>query len=339
VGRGAWRADRCGRIAVSLLPAFLLVAFAPVPAAGEAEKMSSAFERPGIAITFDDLPFNRPETSAAEVRAINSRIVNILTSRGIPAVGFVNEGKLYRAGENDARVNVLRLWVEAGLELGNHTFSHLSLQETSLEEFKEDVIRGEKVTRALLAERGKAPRWFRHPYLHVGPSPEVREAFEAWLRERGYTVAPVTVENSDWIFNRAYLAARARGGRELQRRVGRAYLEFTEAELEFHEKAARELLGRPIRQVLLLHVNALTAEHLEALVEILSKRGYAFLTLEEALEDSAYGLPDRYAGPAGVSWLFRWDHTRGRRIDWRQEPVPPAFVLDLSREIAPAGGN
>jgi peptidoglycan/xylan/chitin deacetylase (PgdA/CDA1 family) len=326
-------------MAASLLLAFLLAALAPNPAAGVAERMSRAIEQPGIAITFDDLPLNKPETSVAEMRAINSRIVDLLTSRQVPAIGFVNEGRLHHAGEKDARVDLLRLWVEAGLELGNHTFSHLSLHESSLEEFKEDVLRGEKVTRTLLAERGKSPRWFRHPYLRTGSSPEVREAFEAWLRERGYTVAPVTVENSDWIFNRAWLAARARGDRELQGRVGRAYLEFTEAVLEFHEKAALELLGRPIRQILLLHVNALTAEHLEALVEILTKRGYAFLTLAEALEDSAYRLPDHYTGPAGVSWLFRWDQSRGRRIDWRQEPVPPAFVTDLSRESATSGGN
>lgn len=53
------------------------------------------------------------------------------------------------------------------------------------------------------------------------------------------------------------------------------------------------------------------------------------MSLEEALEDPAYELRDDYAGPAGATWLFRWDWSADRRVDWRREPEPPPWVRVL----------
>ena len=49
---------------------------------------------------------------------------------GMPAVGFVNESKLYREGQVDARIALLRAWRDGGVELGNHTLSHPSSKDT-----------------------------------------------------------------------------------------------------------------------------------------------------------------------------------------------------------------
>ena len=67
------------------------------------------------AITFDDFPGG--EALACQV-AICSRIANALKAQGIPAVAFVNEGQLYRKGEIDSRIGILRDWLDAGLESG-----------------------------------------------------------------------------------------------------------------------------------------------------------------------------------------------------------------------------
>lgn len=50
--------------------------------------------------------------------------------------------------------------------------------------------------------------------------------------------------------------------------------------------------------------------------------GYNFVTLDKALEDEAYSEPDDYYLPFGVSWLYRWDFTRGKVVDWSQDPEP-----------------
>jgi peptidoglycan-N-acetylglucosamine deacetylase len=282
-----------------------------------------------IAVTFDDLPFGGADLGLARIRTANEAILATLRKGPVPAVGFVNERKLFVTGEMDARTAILESWLEAGAELGNHTFSHPSFQETPLAAFQEDVVRGETVTRLLLERRGQKLRWFRHPFLRTGPSLEVRAAFEKFLAERGYTVAPVTVENSDYIYSAAYSQARTKGDQEAMRRIGEAYLQFTEAQLDFWDNASREVVGRPIRHVLLLHVNEVNADYFDDVLELLKRRGYRFISLEEALRDEAYRLPDTYAGRAGVSWPYRWAISKGVTVDWRQEPEPPDWVQQL----------
>ncbi len=122
-----------------------------------------------VAVTFDDLP---AQPGNAQVADINKKLVESIIRHKIPAVGFVNERRLYVRGETDARIALLRMWLDAGLELGNHTFSHLQIDHSSLADYKEDVIRGETVTRMLLGEKGMKLRYFRHPQLRTGPTLE-----------------------------------------------------------------------------------------------------------------------------------------------------------------------
>ncbi len=286
-----------------------------------------------IAITLDDLPFGGPDPGLPRVRAANEKILATLRREGVPATGFVNESKLYVAGEIDARTALLGDWLEAGQELGNHTFSHLSLQETPLPTFEEDVVRGETVTRWLLGRRGKTLRYFRHPFLRTGPTLEARRDFESFLAARGYTVAPVTIENSDYIFSLVYSAARTKGDAEEARRAAEAYIRFTEAQLDFWEGIAQTVLGRPLPHVLLLHDNEINADHLDEVLALLKRRGYRFIPLEEALRDEAYRSPDTYAGRAGVSWLYRWAVSRGVKIDWKREPEPPGSIQRLYDQL------
>jgi peptidoglycan/xylan/chitin deacetylase (PgdA/CDA1 family) len=200
------------------------------------------------------------------------------------------------------------------------------LQDTPLPAFEEEVVRGETVTRWLLARHGKKLRYFRHPFLRTGPSPEARQAFETFLAGRGYAVAPVTIENSDYIFSRVYNEAKTRRDAVGMRQAAEAYLRFTEAQLDFWEGVAQAVAGRPIRHVLLLHDNEINADHLGELLALLKRRGYRFVSLDDALRDDVYRLPDTYAGRAGVSWLYRWAASRGVKIDWSREPEPPESI-------------
>jgi hypothetical protein len=65
---------------------------------------------------------------------------------------------------------------------------------------------------------------------------------------------------------------------------------------------------------------------------MLKRRGYEFITLERALRDKAYGAPDNFTGPSGISWLDRWALTRGVPKGFFQaEPGTPAFVMKLAK--------
>ena len=282
-----------------------------------------------MAVTFDDLPVISLRRDIASQRQLTLKLLRAITSNRVPVVGFVNESKLRTDGKLDEqRVAFLRMWLDAGLELGNHTFSHPDLHSTPLDAFEEDVIRGEEVTKQLLEARGRQLRYFRHPFLHAGNSIEKKREFEGFLSARGYRIAPVTIDNSEWIFARAYENALLRGDKPMARRVAETYIPYMKDKIAYFEQQSDDLFGYQIKQVLLVHANALNADYFDKLCRMIKKRGFAFITLDEALTDKAYDSPDTYAGPAGITWIHRWAITAGKDENFfKGEPRTPAFVM------------
>lgn len=283
-----------------------------------------------VAITFDDLPFVVGYTDDWTVlRSRADKLIQQITASHIPAVGFVNESKLYVQGQlNEQSVAILNDWLNAGLELGNHTFSHLSLSHIPLDQFEQDVIRGEAVTKPLLAAHGMQLRYFRHPYLQVGNDTASRATFEKFLTDHGYTVAPVTINHAEWVFAAAYDKAAQQGNQAGMQRVAEAYIPYMEKVFIEAEQLSVDLFGRENKQILLLHANALNADHFGELVEMMKQRGYVFITLADALQDKAYASLNTYAGQIGLSWLDQWALTVGLTTK-KDEPVPP-FVRGLA---------
>jgi peptidoglycan/xylan/chitin deacetylase (PgdA/CDA1 family) len=288
-----------------------------------------------VAVTFDDLPFTGDggKTSLSALREFTAKLLATLGAHKVPAVGFVNERKLGRAGEREARIALLKMWTDAGLELGNHTFAHASFYDTPLAAFQQQVIDGEPVTRSLLAARGMKLRYFRHPFLNTGPDLKTKEAFEQFLTARGYRVAPVTIDNAEWIFAKAYTEALQRGDQETARRVADEYVPYMERMFEFYERMSVELFGREIAQTLLVHANALNADHFGRIISMMQRRGYEFVTLEQALQDKAYRHHDTYTGETGISWLQRWSITRGQQFT--KEPALSPYM----QQFDPAGSG
>ncbi|MEX0880941.1 MAG: polysaccharide deacetylase family protein [Thermoanaerobaculia bacterium] len=285
-----------------------------------------------VAVTFDDLPtVSVAAEGVGADRAMTEKLVTAIRESGAPAIGFVNEGKLASAGgpPEDARVGLLERWLEAGLDLGNHTYSHPDLHRIPLADYESEVVRGDEVTRRLLTARGKRPRYFRHPFLHTGQDLATKAGLEKFLAARGYAVAPVTHDNSDWIFARAYASAARRGDRAQAGRIAAAYVPYMEAKFDYFERQSRRLFSREIPQVLLLHANSLNADTFGALAAMMKRRGYVFVSLDDALADEAYDSTDTYTGPSGITWLHRWALSRGDKdLIVPEEPRTPPFVLE-----------
>jgi peptidoglycan/xylan/chitin deacetylase (PgdA/CDA1 family) len=318
------------RLVRALLSAALLASALAAAAAGQDRPQTSARE---VAVTFDDLP--APYGNLEDMRRITSRLLDAVKRNGVPTIGFVNEGKLYfRRGEIDARAELLRAWLDAGCDLGNHTFSHINLRNAPLAAYEEDVVRGETVTRMLLAERGRKLRYFRHPFLFTGETPEYKKGLADFLAARGYTVAPVTVDNNDYVFADVYYKAKKRGDAETAKRVAAAYVPYMESLFAFFERLSVETFGREVKQTLLLHANEINADHFDELAAMMRRRGYKFVTLEEALKDPAYTEPDALY-KNGVSWIHRWRAAKGLEQKW--EPETPKFVDDLYKAGQRAG--
>lgn|SRR5512138_1049526 len=282
-----------------------------------------------VAITIDDLPYQRGN-SLAEIQALTDRLVEQVRTQGAPVAIFLNEKKLHDGGERElkARTALIEQWLDAGAELGNHTYSHAEINTLPFDDYAQDIVRGEEISKVLLKKRGKTLKYFRHPYLHTGKDPETRAALRSFLRQHQYIVAPVTIDNDEWIYGAAYDVAATQNDESTMRRIGADYLTYMEQAFEFSEQLARSLFGRDIKQTLLIHANALNAEYYDELVAMMKRRGYAFVSLSEALEDEAYRTEDTYIGPKGLSWLFRWGV--GQELDTSKSPEIPTYVRELS---------
>lgn len=288
------------------------------------------FGQRSVAITIDDLPRGGGAfgpCKAEDVRRMTSRLLAPFQSDRIPVIGFVNEGRCLPV--DDMR-RVLQMWLDAGAELGNHTYSHPDLNRTPIDRVKEEIARGEAITRPLITAHGGKLRYFRHPFLRVGLDLPARRAIEEALAEAGYTIAPVTLDNSDYMFAAVYGRALANRDLELARRASSAYVPYMESIFEFFEKRSVEVVGREFPQILLLHASELNADQMPALLAMMRKRGYKFVTLEQALADPAYRLPDTYAGTGGFSWIHRWSKTKG--MEPKGEPEEPAFIAEEYRK-------
>lgn len=284
-----------------------------------------------VAVTIDDLPVVSTRTDLKNRQEITNRLLAHIKKAKVPVIGFVNENKLYVNGSRDEKqIDLLRQWLDDGLELGNHTYSHRSLNQITLADYETDLLSGETITKALLAEHKMPIRYFRHPYLQTGRTMKIKAEFDAFLDKKGYRIAPITFDNADYIFSRAYDNAFDKKDRKLMTRVGSAYIPYMESKLDYWERQSVKLFGREISQTLLIHANFINSEFFDDLAEMFVKRGYKFVSLDEALMDEAYRKPDNYVGPAGISWLHRWALDKGREFVLPNEPRVPEFVLKAS---------
>jgi peptidoglycan-N-acetylglucosamine deacetylase len=288
-----------------------------------------------VAITVDDLPVVTEGLSLHVAQANTRRFLAALRQHHVPATGFINEDKLFvQRNEVDARIGILRSWLDAGMDLGNHGFGHLPFQTTTLQAYEEAVIKGEVVTRQLLAERGKTPQYYRFPFDQTGPTPAVRDQFVAFLHEHGYQIAPMTMEHDDYVFAAVYVDDLKRHDRADAHKVQQAYLKHLDVALDAFEAMSRSLFGRQIDQVFLIHASQLNADSLDALLTRFEQRGYQFIPLEAALRDPAYTSPDGYAGPYGSSWLRRWALGLGKPIEPLGQPDPPDWIMHRYEHLA-----
>jgi peptidoglycan/xylan/chitin deacetylase (PgdA/CDA1 family) len=262
----------------------------------EALTEAAAQPSPRVAITFDDLPWNGPGYSDAEIAGLTDTLLATLVDRGVPAAGLVT-----CRGIRDG-APLLREWLDAGMELGNHSTSHLDLNRTPVDEWLNDVARCDEAVSEVV---GAPLRWFRYPMLHQGDDRAVRDSVARALEGWGYANAHVTIDNSEWLLARAYDLAMRAGDEAEAEAVVDAYLAHLREAAAHFRTAAREKFGREVDHVLLLHANAIAARHIGQVLDGLEEDGFTIASLQEVLADPIYARVDEYVGPVGLSWIYR----------------------------------
>lgn len=310
---------------------FWLLVLLAVPAAAQQSK--------SIAITMDDLPVSsysqNPAPDAIRLQQeITLNILATLTRHHAPATGFVNEIKLNTPGARDAYAAMLQSWLDAGMDLGCHGYAHLALSATAIDAYEADFYRGTVITPLIMKQARKREHYFRYPYNDTGDTKEKKESFEVFLKAQQYDIAPVTLQNDDWMYAKLYDNAIASNDHSTAQSLVNAYLDENQHKLTFIEQLSQSEFGRSVPQVLDIHVTAMNAATLEGLLTQFERNGYKFVSLEDALADPAFKTPDTYVGNGGISWMQRWLPALGKPIDDHGDPGAPPWVVKAYKDLA-----
>jgi peptidoglycan/xylan/chitin deacetylase (PgdA/CDA1 family) len=242
-----------------------------------------------VAITVDDLPSHGALPSGMTRTDLAKSIVGSLRQAGVPKVyGFVNAKKLEEHPED---VEVLKLWRNAGFPLGNHTYAHLSLNDSSADQFDQNVAADESTLKSLMGRQNW--HWFRYPYLWEGDTLEKRHAVRQYLKDHKYHVAQVTLDFEDYLWNGPYARCVEKNDAASIEWLKTSYMSTAAQYIGLGRQMAKLVYGRDIRHVLLLHIGAFDSVMLPQLLDFMKRQGFTFVTLAEAEKDPAYRIdPD-----------------------------------------------
>jgi len=276
---------------------------------------------PKVAFTFDDLPAHGPLPPNTTRIEIANKLNAALHDAGVPPTyGFVN-GKLLE--QQPADVNVLQAWRAAGNLLGNHAWSHMNLNQNTMEAFSEDVLRNEPVISDLM--KGQDWHWFRFPFLAEGDTPEKHAAVRAFLAKHKYKVASVTMSFNDWMWTDPYARCKQKGDAESIEALKNSYFAAVDASIGYHRGLSQKLYGHDIPYVLLMHISPLDAEVMPKLLQLYHSRGFQFVSITEAERDEFYRKDVDTSLPPGPPNLEAATGVRGLPLPAR---VVPSALLD-----------
>jgi peptidoglycan/xylan/chitin deacetylase (PgdA/CDA1 family) len=235
-----------------------------------------------LSITFDDGPTTSSTPFMTPVER-NEALIARLHERRVQAMFFVTVKNGTHQPEGLA---MLRRLSENGHLIANHTVTHPDFNDeaTSLEALSQEILACDDLIRGLPGYR----KLFRFPFLREGGSVSKRDGIRTFLRAHGYRIGYVSIDTSDWL---------------LDRKLGRALAANSALDLgpwrdlhlaalwdnaQAYDRLARQLYGREVKHVLLLHHNLLNALFIGDVVDMFRARGWTIVGPDDAFDDAAY---------------------------------------------------
>ena len=238
-----------------------------------------------ICISVDDLPYATTiYKDISTGKYITGKLLSAFKIYNVIALGSVNIGKAIQNDLPDtAKLNLLNQWLDSGMMLANHTYAHKNYNKINFDEFKKDILDGELYLKDLLEQHGLKLIYFRHPFLFRGDSKEKADTLQSFLDSVGYIVAPVTIDNSDYIFSWAYEKVKSQKNDSLCKKNGNDYVRYMEDVLKYYEVQSVKLIGYNPKHILLCHANLINSDYINELLEMYKRNGYTFISIDDAL--------------------------------------------------------
>ena len=262
-----------------------------------------------VALSFDD---GLDPTEQTQAPAWNAAILEALSKAHVRSILFAAGKRV----DSMPGLMLVRSWGDAGHAVANHTYSHMNFgsSRTTLERFIADVETNESLL-------GRIPGWIRRlrfPYLKEGETAAKRDGIRTWMTAHGYRTGAVSIDTSDWYYNTRYLAWRRSHPDDDPSRFRAAYLDHLWSRAIYYDALSGRVLHRRVRQVLLLHTNAINAEFLPDVIGMFKSKGWSLISPEESYEDPVYSMSP-IALPAGESIL--WSLARQNGVEDLRYPA------------------
>lgn len=286
-----------------------------------------------VCLTFDDFPYvQMGRYPVSHIRESITRLIDVLKKYDARPIAFINEIQLYKEENliDPRRVELIKLWLDAGFDMGNHGFRHKDLSSHSPDEFKEDVLLGEKIFAPMIEGKQK---YFRFPQLEVGNTLEIKRNIEKFLEENGYIILPITISAAEYKFAIAYSKAYFSKNEKYKKKISDDYIEYLSKFIDLVEKQTEYLFKRRIKHFMLLHMNELNVDHMERLLRLFKKKKYTFISAGEAMTDSIFTIKNTYAGRDGLGFIDQIASIRrlmGESLFDDKRIKLPEYVLELS---------
>jgi peptidoglycan-N-acetylglucosamine deacetylase len=276
-----------------------------------------------LALSLDDAPFLRAAPLLA-APAQHEAMRKALKDRKVQAILFANG---VNGGDTPEGLAILQAWGEAGHLLANHSYSHwdLNKDEVTLEAYEADVLKGETLIRNLPG----FTRLYRYPFLRAGNTAAKRDGFYAFLKARNLTIGHVSIDTADWLLDE-----------RLRKRLGKdpkadlapyrdLYLKHLWACARFYDAWSREVFGREIPHVILMHCRLLNGLFLGDVIDFFRAKGWTWINPATAFADSVYAFMPKNL-PCGEALADAVSAERGDQDflkAWRAKATPDDLMF------------
>lgn len=284
---------------------------------------AAAAHAQSVAFTFDDGP-RLAQTPRLTPQQRNQAILDALARNKVSAGLFVTCGNGANQPEGYA---LAEAWGRAGHMVGNHTMTHpdLNSAKLSLEQYQREVLDCDNIIHAI---PGYA-KWFRYTFLREGNTPDKRDGMRAFLKQHGYRNAYVSLDTSDWRLDDKLVQVLAANPRADIEPIRQAYLDHIRQRALAYRDLSRQLLGRDIAQVMLLHHNLASALWLDDVIAQFRSMGWTIASPAQAFADPVYELvPERPVPGQSLLLSLARSQGMGKFAGWERLVDDGDFEID-----------
>lgn len=150
------------------------------------------------------------------------------------------------------------------------------------------------------------PGWkkrYRFPYLKEGDTAEKRDGMRTWLAHREYQSGAVTIDTSDWYYDKRLREWSEKNPGKPPTAFREPYIDHLLDRAATYSGLAKEVVGRDIDHVMLLHTNRINAYFISDVIARFRAAGWEIIEPDTAYRDPVYlSAPDVL--PAGESLVW-----------------------------------